>query len=101
MILFNTSFHTLNSVSDKFHRWITETYLPAITRNDRLGTPTVLKILLQTDPECQSFAVQFTADDENTARLWEENEGADLYEAIRHEFGDSVMFFHTHMEILS
>ncbi len=100
MILFNTTFHVHKNADTAFRQWISHTYIPAALESGLLSSPLFTRIMIETDPEAKSYALQFTAQSEHDVEMWRNGIAADHLHALSARHGESVLHFSTLMEIL-
>lgn len=100
MVLFNTTFHVHTNADAAFLQWIRHTYIPAALESGLLSSPLFTRIMIDSDPEAKSYALQFTAQTEHDVEMWRNGIAADHLHALSARHGESVLHFSTLMEIL-
>ncbi len=101
MILLNTTFHVHNSVENDFLDWVHETYIAQAMGTGLFSDPIVSRILIETDPEGKSYAVQLRAKSHDLASKWHDKEAGLLKNALAVKYGERILHFTTFMEIVN
>lgn len=101
MVLLNTTFHVHNSVVQAFISWVQETYIPCATASGHFTDPIVSRILIDSDPEGTSYAVQLRAASHDDASRWHDTEASLLKEKLGKQYGERILHFTTFMEIIN
>ncbi len=100
MIVLNTTFHVHISADACFHNWVTTKYLPNGKKAD-LVSPSFLRLMINVQEECNSYAISFKAATIEDAINWHDGEGADMRNELCKKYGDKILFFTTYMDELS
>lgn len=101
MTLVNTTFAVEPESDPQLRRWITGVFLKNATEKGGFTAPLFSRIL-GADSDCAaSYAVQMQCESLENAMTWmESGEGARLLRTLRHEQGESIVWFTTYMEII-
>lgn len=101
MTLVNTTFAVEPQTDPQLRRWITGVFFKDATEKGGFTAPLFSRIL-GADSDCAaSYAVQMQCESLECAKIWfESGDGARLLRSLRHEHGDSVVWFTTYMEII-
>lgn len=100
MFVLNTTFHVHTDIGEDFSKWVREDYIPSAIKNGLLH-PCFMRLMLEVQADCTSYAVSLKARRAEDAVRWHDNEGAELRRNLYDSFGDKVVFFTTCMEELS
>lgn len=100
MVLLNTTFHVHNSVTAEFIDWVYRTYIPKAMASGLFTDPIVSRILVETDPEGTSYAVQLRTNSHEKACQWHDNDAGDLKTGLAQKYGERILHFTTFMEII-
>lgn len=101
MVLLNTTFHVHKSVEQQFIDWVHHTYIQQAMSSGLFTDPIVSRILIETDPEGTSYAVQLRASSHEAAGLWHDNEAGRMKNALAEKYGERILHFTTFMEIVN
>lgn len=101
MIILNTTFLVHKTIESQFIDWVHQTYLPTAQQSGIFTDPVFSRVLLETDPEGTSYAIQLQAKSHTDATQWHESEAALLKNALAQKWGEKVLHFSTFMEILN
>ena len=101
MILLNTTFIVHKSIEKAFISWVNDTYIPAAEQSGIFIEPLLSRILLETDPEATSFALQMRAHSHQEANTWHDCDAAALKSDIAKMWGEKMLHFTTFMEIIN
>lgn len=100
MILLNTTFLVHKSIEREFIDWVHNTYIPTAVETGIFSDPLLSKVMIETDPEGTSYAVQMRAESHNMASQWHDNEAATLKNSLVKSWGEKVLHFTTFMEVI-
>ncbi len=100
MILLNTTFLVHKSIEQPFIDWVHETYIPSAEKSGIFTDPILSRVLIETDPEATSYALQMRAQSHSDADRWHNNEACLLKDAQARIWGERMLHFTTFMEII-
>lgn len=101
MLVINTTFHVENPLVEEFLTWVRNSYFAEASAAEGIGSPVLMRLLVEVDPEATSFAVQLSARDLATAECWHDTEGARLRDEFVSRRPGRIVFFTTYMEVLT
>ena len=101
MIIYNTTYHAITSVEDRFIEWLRTEYIPRAMASGELSLPQLTSIMTdERDAEGKSYALQFHAPSVDILEIWYRRTGVGLLAEMRGLFKDDVVGFSTLMEKL-
>ncbi len=100
MILLNTSFHVLKSLTRDFETWAKDVYIPAVKGSGIFGEPQFLRILVEVDPALASYSIQMPSPSLEEATRWHDETAALLRDDLRSRWGENIVWFSTFMELI-
>lgn len=98
MIVYNTTYHAHNSVTDEFVAWLKATYIPKAVVDGRLIEPRLTTVLNAEESDGVNYSLQFRAESVDALRKWYEEIGDDLVVELSKVFGQNVAGFSTLLE---
>lgn len=101
MILLNTTFLVHKSIEKPFISWLNDTYIPTAEKSGIFIEPLLSRVLIESDPEATSYALQMRAQSHDDANNWHEQDATILKNIIFKLWGEKVLHFTTFMEIIN
>lgn len=101
MIIFNTTFHVANHVSDACVEFLISSYIPKAAASGFLMDPRFCRVMQTECNEGESYSIQFRVKNVDTLNLWMQHEGHLLNKTLVDKFGQDVVGFSTLMEEIS
>lgn len=98
--LMNTTFVVHSLLTEKFIIWARDVYLAAASESGIFGTPLMMRVHQQVDPQADSIAVQLPAASLDDAERWHDETAAMLKDDLRARWGEGVLFFTTYMTVI-
>lgn len=99
MLIYNTTFHVEDELTDGFLTYIRKTFLPPVSQFGLLSNPRLSKVLTtQDEQEGNCFALQFSVKNADTFDYWFEKQGNDLLQKLLNDFRNRVLFFSTFLD---
>ncbi|GAB1415688.1 DUF4286 family protein [Paludibacter sp.] len=82
-------------------KWVKEEHVPFMLKGDTFSTPQIAKVLSHQDEQDGiSYSVQYRADSTTKLNEWYEKNGHAMEDGCIKNFGESVLFFPTILEII-
>ena len=100
MLIYNTTYHTDESVENDFLIWMNEVYIPEIEKTGFLHNPRLLRILSHQEEGNVSFSIQWEVESSAILHRWHLESGVKLNEQMLAIFKDKVIGIPTLMEVL-
>ena len=101
MILLNTTFLVHKSIEQPFIAWLNDTYIPTAEKSGIFTEPLLSRVLIETDPEATSYALQMRAHSHEDANNWHDQDATILKNSIFKLWGEKVLHFSTFMEFIN
>lgn len=98
MIIYNTTFHVENDVTDDFLEYFKKTYIPRAAASGFLRQPCLRRVMNTREDEGSSYSIQFHVKNVDTLNYWLDMEGKILHKGIVDRFGSKVVGFTTLLE---
>ena len=98
MLIFNTTFHVDEKISDDYLNFFTEKYIPTCAASGFLFEPRFAKITSHSEQGSVCYSLQFYAKNEDSINYWLTNGGKQLEGELVEKFGQRVVGFITLME---
>jgi antibiotic biosynthesis monooxygenase (ABM) superfamily enzyme len=98
MIIFNTTFHVANEVSQAYVLFLKTSYIPQAIASGFLMQPRFSRVMQDSTADGESYSIQFRVKNVDTLNYWMEQEGRILNKALVEKFGQSVVGFSTLLE---
>ena len=98
MIIFNTTYLVHPRLEEKFLAWIKESYIPQVKATGLLQAPRLMKVLTD-EKDGISFSLQWEADNVSAMGQYKKAHQSKMEEQVIKEFGESVLFFSTHLKV--
>lgn len=102
MIVINTTFHLPCRIKPQFLQWLKQSYVPQACGSGCVSDPVIFRILggSEQTPDHMSMACQLTAPSLVGAKNWHDGHGAILRSEMHRQWGDSVLYFTTYLEVI-
>ena len=98
MIIFNTTFHVANEVSQAYVQFLKTSYIPQAVASGFLMQPCFSRVMQDNNVDGESYSIQFKVKNVDTLNYWMEQEGHLLNKVLVGKFGQSVVGFSTLLE---
>lgn len=101
MYILNTSFHVDRGKGELLCRLIKAQLIPALTASGKLHTPLLLQILVEVDPQVESYSLQLQGEDLEAASEELDN-ASDVMQQIAAKCGgaEHLLYFTTPMCVM-
>lgn len=100
MIIVNTSFHLMARHEAEFIDWAKNRYMAAAKASGLFDETLLIKILTEIDPQVRAYSVQLRGASLEQASQWLDDEAAQLRGELTARYGEEIVYFSTHMEVL-
>ncbi|MBO5249767.1 MAG: DUF4286 family protein [Muribaculaceae bacterium] len=100
MILLNTTFIVHKSIESQFITWAKETYVPTATDSNIFINPIFTRIMADSDPDGNGYAIQLRAQNLEQAITWHDTVAAKLKQELSKKWGEKILHFTTYMQII-
>lgn len=101
MYLLNITFLVANQTLAPWNTWVRTSFIASVVANGDFHSPQLARVHApENEQDGLSFALQFRTDSKSTIDNWLETEGARLQQTCMSNFGGSVLFFATTLELL-
>ena len=97
MIVFNTTYLVSLEVHDMWLQWISFRYIPAMLATSFFKEPRLFKVMVE-EKEGITYSLQFSAQNMEMVRQWQQQYQDEMNNDLRETFGESVVFFSTFLE---
>lgn len=101
MLIFNTTYKVTTDFTEKWLNWIRNDHVPFMLKPGVFSNPQIAKVVGSEDEEGVSYSVQFHIADMNTLIAWHNDYALIFQNSCAKEFGTSVNFFSTVLEVVS
>ncbi len=99
MIIYNTTFHVSNAITNEFIDWLKMRYLPQATAEGLTHSPQLTRIMGNHE-DGTSYALQLQANSLSELQRWHRTTGKNIMSELTSHFGNAVVGFTTMMEKL-
>lgn len=100
MYLINTSFHAERSVAGMIVEKVNTQLKSLMTASGLYSNIIMAEIMVDVDPDCDSFTLQGFAEDVEKAMSWLQNEARPFFDELHSKYNGKVVYFTTPMKII-
>jgi hypothetical protein len=98
MLIINTTFQVSKSCEEEWTKWVRAKYIPEVIASGLLTEPRFCRLIIENEPDSESFAVQFQVKDIDTLDFWFQKYGVKIQTDLKDLFQEKVLSFTTVME---
>ena len=98
MLIINTTFQVSKSCEEEWTKWVRSKFIPEVITSGLLTEPRLCRLLIENEPDSESFAVQFQVRDIVTLDFWFQLYGVKMQTDLKDLFQEKVLSFTTVME---
>jgi hypothetical protein len=98
MLIVNTTYQVSKLKEEDWKKWVKSEYIPDVTKTGLLIHPHFYSLLVETEPDTKSYALQFEVKDLDTLEEWFQKYGTEMQKTMSDQFQEQVLGFTTLME---
>jgi hypothetical protein len=99
MHIYNVTVNVENNILNDWLSWMKQTHIPEVMATGMFLSCQINKVLVE-EEQGETYAIQYSAKDLQSIRLYQELYGPELQQKTRARYGDKLVAFRTLMEVV-